>query len=667
MKIKKVLSGAVFGVALVAGLGQAINVSADEDDYTGWKSENGRTYWYENGEMATGLVVFDEGVRYFSQSSDDTKGEMVTGWTYVDGNESSSEYFFNEDSGLLERESYDYDYHWFKVNNDCRYLFKNGVLQGVDRDNPNYRGEEVEIYGKWYWLDGTLGGRCAINKDVYQESAAGQWAEDKESGTGKWVRYNEDGLMVKEWAESDNGVYYFDPVYGTMAKGKVTIDGSEYEFDEITGVLISDGYTGWKTGWDGKEYWYENNIRQGYKTDGYGNLDVSYRGKEIYDPGSDAWYWLDNIQYGAKTIGKDVYMESAAGIFADNKEDGTGKWVRYDENGRMVKGFDEKDGYTYYFDPIYGSMAKGGAYIDNQFYVFDYKRGYMYKTSMNETTGETTIFVEQEDIMDSGKVGNVSWVLTNDGTLFLAGTCDETDKGFYDAGYLKYYESIKRAYVDIKGATDLSYLFNGLSEVEEIGGLKTLDTSKVTNMNHMFAHCGKVRNLDLENFDTSNVTDMSYMFQNRNYIEYLDLRSFDTSKVTTMRGMFSTLGFSYFYGVPNSCVIDTSSFDTSNVTDMGYMFGYENIIDFDISNFDTTNVTDMEGMFYGFDYSYSQGEKKPLNLTNFDTTNVKNMKEMFCESVGVKDILVGSKWNIGEDTVVERMFENCGTDHVSYQ
>ena len=45
---------------------------------------------------------------------------------------------------------------------------------------------------------------------------------------------------------------------------------------------------GWVTE-NGKEYWYENGVRQGYDPN-----NASYRGKEIYDPGSDAWYWLDN-------------------------------------------------------------------------------------------------------------------------------------------------------------------------------------------------------------------------------------------------------------------------------------------------------------------------------------------------------------------------------------
>ena len=106
---------------------------------------------------------------------------------------------------------------------------------------------------------------------------------------------------------------------------------------------------GEKNGWveeNGKKYWYENGVKQG----------TTGRGKEIYDPDSDAWYWLDAVQGGAMTVNKDVYQESKAGQWAD-KPDGTGKWVRYDENGHMVKGWQTTDKGTYYFDLITGAMA----------------------------------------------------------------------------------------------------------------------------------------------------------------------------------------------------------------------------------------------------------------------------------------------------------------------
>ena len=176
--------------------------------------------------------------------------------------------------------------------------------------------------------------------------------------------------MVKGWQTTDQGTYYFDPVYGTMAKGTATIDGTTYYFDTNTGILQSTSPV--ENGWwsdGGQAYWYENGVRQGYDPN-----NADYRGKEIYDPDSDAWYWLDNVQQGAKAVSKDVYQESEAGQWAENA-DGTGKWVRYDADGHMVKGWQTTDQGTYYFDPVYGTMAKGNAVIDGATYYFDVNTG----------------------------------------------------------------------------------------------------------------------------------------------------------------------------------------------------------------------------------------------------------------------------------------------------
>jgi hypothetical protein len=159
-----------------------------------------------------------------------------------------------------------------------------------------------------------------------------------------------------------------------MYKGTHVIDGVEYTFDETTGILIDGSIDVKMNGWyviDGKDYWYEDGVRQGVKYNDDGTLDLSYRGKEIYDPGSDAWYWLDCIQEGAKAVSKDVYQESLA------DDNGTiGKWVRYDENGKMVKGKNvvfSADGYSiYWFDEKYGTMIKGW-YVEStgQAWYFD--------------------------------------------------------------------------------------------------------------------------------------------------------------------------------------------------------------------------------------------------------------------------------------------------------
>ena len=242
---------------------------------------------------------------------------------------------------------------WVEENGK-KYWYENGVKQGTT-------GRGKEIYDPdsdaWYWLDAVQGGAMTVNKDVYQESAAGQWA-DKPDGTGKWVRYDENGHMVKGWQTTEKGTYYFDLITGAMAKGAGDIDGVPCAFDEYTGIAL-DGQ--WLT-INGADFWYEKGVRQG----------LDGRGKEIYDPASDAWYWLDAVDQGKKATSKDVYQESKAGQWAD-RADGTGKWVRYDAQGHMIKGWSADK--RYYFDPIYGTMAKGDAVIDGRTYHFDKNTG----------------------------------------------------------------------------------------------------------------------------------------------------------------------------------------------------------------------------------------------------------------------------------------------------
>ena len=228
-------------------------------------------------------------------------------------------------------------YTGWKTVNGKDYWYENGVKQGTT-------GRGKEIYDPdsdaWYWLDADQGGAKAVSKDVYQESNG-----------GKWVRYDANGHMIKGWDTNDDGTYYFDLVTGAMTKGDATIDGLPCSFDTVTGIGLN---CAWKR-INGKDYWYEGGKRQGYDPN-----NAAYRGKEIYDPASNGWYWLDNVQQGAKAVSKDVYQESNGG-----------KWVRYDANGHMIKGWNTNADGTYYFDPITGAMAKGTTTIDGMTYYFD--------------------------------------------------------------------------------------------------------------------------------------------------------------------------------------------------------------------------------------------------------------------------------------------------------
>ena len=154
-----------------------------------------------------------------------------------------------------------------------------------------------------------------------------------------------------------------------------------------------------------KAYWYEDNIKQGTYDDAKGVIgDGTVRGREIYDPESDGWYWLDACYDGAKAVNKEVWMPyvyqdeknwnekeilanaNASGLMANQVKEtiknGEGKWVRYDANGKMVKGwytvddkeaeiYPEQKGNTYYYDAKTGLMAKGKLTIAGDEYTFD--------------------------------------------------------------------------------------------------------------------------------------------------------------------------------------------------------------------------------------------------------------------------------------------------------
>ncbi len=99
-------------------------------------------------------------------------------------------------------------------------------------------------------------------------------------------------------------------------------------------------------GWhmeNGERYWYDHGIMA--------------RDKEVYDPGTDAWYWFD--EDGTMATDKDVFIPT-------NEARTEGKWVRYDSNGGMVKGEDLRYGGWYWFDPVTGEMIKGFVFIPEE-------------------------------------------------------------------------------------------------------------------------------------------------------------------------------------------------------------------------------------------------------------------------------------------------------------
>jgi hypothetical protein len=130
----------------------------------------------------------------------------------------------------------------------------------------------------------------------------------------------------------------------------------------------------------------------------------------------------------------------------------------------------------------------------------------------------------------------------------------------------------KRSWNDVKyiliGAqskvTNTRGLFARCDKLIKVFGLEKLETSRVTDMSHMFDWCLSIESLDLSHFDTSHVTDMSHMFDCCCKLKSLDLSHFDTSRVTDMSHMFRHC--------PSLTSLDLSSFDMSRTEDKKCMF-----------------------------------------------------------------------------------------------
>ena len=91
----------------------------------------------------------------------------------------------------------------------------------------------------------------------------------------------------------------------------------------------------------------------------------------------------------------------------------------------------------------------------------------------------------------------------------------------------------------------------------------------------------------------------------------IDVSKIDTSRVTNMNGMFA---HSRFTEIKNM-----SLWDTSSVTNMGSMFEYARVTDYSgIENWDTSNVTNMAGMFYGIGTDADLSNWNVCRVTNYE-------------------------------------------------
>jgi surface protein len=143
--------------------------------------------------------------------------------------------------------------------------------------------------------------------------------------------------------------------------------------------------------------------------------------------------------------------------------------------------------------------------------------------------------------------------------------------------------------------------FNLCGNLNQVEGIKNLNTKEVTDMADMFCKCRDLSSLDVSGFNTEKVTDMSEMFNECISLKLLDVAKFNTANVKSMSKMF---------------------------------YNCQNLASLNVTNFNTANVTNMQGMFYSC----------PALTTiyasdKFVTTNVETGSNMFFNCIKLKGFI----------------------------
>ena len=172
--------------------------------------------------------------------------------------------------------------------------------------------------------------------------------------------------------------------------------------------------------------------------------------------------------------------------------------------------------------------------------------------------------------------GGIPRVKYADGTLTFFLTSKETlgeneyelNSGKNLPEWVKHTFSITKVVFDTSFAnarpTSCYKWFFWCENLNQVEGIKNLNTKEVTDMADMFYECRDLSSLDVSGFNTEKVTDMSGMFYECISLKLLDVAKFNTANVKSMSNMF--------YRCNNLDLLNVTNFNTANVTNMQGMF-----------------------------------------------------------------------------------------------
>ena len=279
--------------------------------------DQGNWYYIKDGKSLTGMQNIDNVNVYF-----DADGKQVKGDTrHVNG----STYHFEKDSGQLTRNAFasDKNGNWYYLGHDGKALTGSQVIDNI----PLYfYPNGVQAKDAFVILDGNS---YYFQKDTGQLVRDRFWSDDD----GNWYYSDKEGKLLTGEQTIDGFDMYFYPD-GVQAKGEIVTIGIEpYYFDKDSGHKVI-------------------------------NTDITINGKTYHAEANGLL-----IETEQKLPQRPLV---SGGHF---EEDSSGNWYYYTATGEKLRGWQNVDGVTLYFDEE-GRQAKNGErIIDGFHYYFSHYSG----------------------------------------------------------------------------------------------------------------------------------------------------------------------------------------------------------------------------------------------------------------------------------------------------
>ena len=251
------------GCADATGIAKYLGLSKKSDN-TGWRTINGKTYYYINGKAVTGERQIDGHWYYF-----DANGIMQTGFV----NLGYKIVYYNYNGWMLYGE-HQLNGYWYYFDNGTGAMQTGFVNLGHKIVYYNAKGQmqygEHQLNGYWYYFDTGTGAMQTGFVNLGH----------------KIVYYNAEGQMQYGEQQIDGYWYYFDTGSGAMQKN-AEINGKYYDADgkyQELHKIMNDPTTS-----------VEKMVRY------YRNRNLSYPSEKLAVGGADSIEKLANIFYEEAT------------------------------------------------------------------------------------------------------------------------------------------------------------------------------------------------------------------------------------------------------------------------------------------------------------------------------------------------------------------------------